>query len=130
MEPTNLSADVLIGERIVPRTKRQYEANIRAISKLYTERLLHPFTVPVPRDDILAFFGWLIDQKHKDKPLAVSSVTLYKSALKWYYKEHKCMMSPEVNQELTNVLLSKFSITLSKVPSPLQWTTCGRCWLL
>jgi hypothetical protein len=105
MEATNLSAaDALIGERIVPRTKRQYEANIKAITKFYTEQLLHPFTVPVQRDDILAFFGWLIDQKQKDKPLAISSVTLYKSALKWYYKEHKCMMSPEVNQELDTLL--------------------------
>jgi hypothetical protein len=105
MEGTSLSAaDALIGERVVPRTKQKYEANIRAIAKLYTEQLHHPFAVPVKRDDILAFFGWLIDQKHKDKPLAISSVTLYKSALKWYYKEQRLIMSPEVNQELDTLL--------------------------
>jgi hypothetical protein len=105
MEATNLSAaDALIGQRVVPRSKQKYEANIRVISKFYTEQLNHPFAVPVERDDILAFFGWLIDQKHKDKPLAISSVTLYKSALKWYYKEQRLIMSPEVNQELDTLL--------------------------
>ena len=102
---TNLSAaDALIGERVVARTKQSYESKVKAIAAYYTERLHRPLTVPVQRDDILGFFGWLIDEKHKDKPAAISTVTLYKSALKWYYKEHKLIMSPEVNQELDTLL--------------------------
>ena len=58
----------------------------------------------VQRDHILQFFGWLINEKHKDKPAAISTVTLYKSALKWHYKENKLIMSPEVNQELDTLL--------------------------
>ena len=105
MDSTNLAdANTLIGERVVPRTKQAYEAKIRTIASYYTERLHQPFTVPVDRDDILRFFGWLIDDKHKDKPAAISTVTLYKSALKWHYKEHKLIMAPEVNQELDTLL--------------------------
>lgn len=33
---------------------------MRAIGRYYTEQLQREFTVPVDRDDILAFFGWLI----------------------------------------------------------------------
>ncbi len=62
------------------------------------------FTVPVQRVDILRFFGWLIDEKHKDTPLAISSVKMYKSALKWYYKENNTIMTPEINQELDTLM--------------------------
>jgi hypothetical protein len=98
------SADALIGGRIVTRTKQQYEGKIKVINTYYTEHLAQAFAVPVQRDDILGFFGWLIDKKHKDKPVAVSTVMGYKSALKWYYKERKVIMTPEVDQELDSVL--------------------------
>ena len=43
MEAANLfAADALIGERVVPRTKRQYQALIKTISKFYTDKLLRP----------------------------------------------------------------------------------------
>jgi hypothetical protein len=105
----NLSAaDALIGGRIVARTKLRYESKIRAIAKFYKVHLDPPrgrrFTVPVDRDDILAFFGWLIDVEHKDRPLAISSVHLYKSALGWYYKKRKLIIDPAVNQELDTLL--------------------------
>jgi hypothetical protein len=105
MSSENLSAaDVLIGGRIVSRTKQQYEGKIKAIARYYTEQLSREFVVPAQRDDILAFFGWLIDEKHKDEPLAISSVKMYKSALKWFYKEHRVVMSPEINQELDTLM--------------------------
>jgi hypothetical protein len=105
MSAVNLSAaDALIGGRIVPRTKLQYQSKIRAIKRYYTEQLHLDFSVPVDRDDILAFFGWLIDVQHKDRPLAISSVHLYKSALGWYYKERRLIMDPTVNQELDTLL--------------------------
>jgi hypothetical protein len=105
MDATNLSsADALISERVVARTKKSYEAKIKTITTFYTKELRRPFTIPVQRDDILAFFGWLINVKHKDKPAAISTITLYKSALKWHYKEEKDVMSPDVNQELDTLL--------------------------
>jgi hypothetical protein len=52
----------------------------------------------------MAFFGWLIDVEHKDRPLAISSVHLYKSALGWYYKERKLIIDPAINQELDTLL--------------------------
>jgi hypothetical protein len=101
MSAGNLSAaDALIGGRIVARTKLQYQSKIRAIEKYYRDQLHRDFTIPVDRNDILAFFGWLIDVQHKDRPLAISSVHLYKSALGWYYKERKLIMDLTVNQEL------------------------------
>ena len=105
MDVSNLSAaDALIAERVVSRTKLQYEGKIKAITRYYTENLRREFTVPVRRLDILKFFGWLIDEKHKDTPLAISSVKMYKSALKWYYKERNVMMTPEINQELETLM--------------------------
>ena len=81
MDATNLSAaDTLIGERVVARTRQAYGAKIKTIANYYSERLQQPFTVPVQRDHILQFFGWLINEKHKDKPAAISTITLYKSA--------------------------------------------------
>jgi hypothetical protein len=75
MNASNLSAaDALIAERVVSRTKQQYESKIKAIALYYTNHLDCEFTVPVQRVDILRFFGWLIDEKHKDTPLAISSV--------------------------------------------------------
>ena len=66
MDATNLSAaDTLIGERVVARTKQAYGAKIKTIANYYSERLQQPFTVPVQRDHILQFFGWLINEKHK-----------------------------------------------------------------
>jgi hypothetical protein len=97
------SADALIGGRVVNATKHQYKGKIRAIQQFYTQQRLE-FNVPVERHEILAFFGWLIDVKHKDKPLAFSSVRSFKSALVWYYKEHKLIMEPEVNQQLETLL--------------------------
>jgi hypothetical protein len=101
----NLSAaDALIGERVVMRTRQQYEAKIKAMRRYYIDELERDFDVPVARDDILAFFGWLIDVKHKDDPLSISSVKQYKSALKWYYKECRLIIDPGVNQELDTLL--------------------------
>jgi len=53
MDISNLSAaDTLIGERVVPRTKRSYTAKVKAIAKFYIEQLNKEFTIPVLRDDI------------------------------------------------------------------------------
>jgi hypothetical protein len=94
MEVDNLSAaDALIGASIVSKTRKAYTTKMNAIIRFYTEQLNREFVAPVNREDILRFFGWLIDEKHKDKPLAVSSVTGYKSALKWYYKERRLTMA-------------------------------------
>ena len=105
MDATNLSAaDTLIGERVVPRTKQMHTAKAKAFAKYYTEQLDKEFSVPVERDDILAFFGWFISQKHKNDPPAISTVQLYKSALKWHYTELKLIMDPAINQELNTLL--------------------------
>jgi hypothetical protein len=105
MSADNLSAaDALIGGRVVMRTRQQYEGKIRAMQRYYTDELGREFDVPVVRDDILAFFGWLIDVKHKEDPLSISSVKQYKSALKWHYKERRLIIDPEMNQELDTLL--------------------------
>jgi hypothetical protein len=97
------SADALIGGRVVMATKQQYSSKLRAIRQFYTEHQIE-FTLPVQLQEIRAFFGWLIDVKNKDKPLAVSSVRAYKSALVWYYKENKLIIQPDVDQELETLL--------------------------
>jgi hypothetical protein len=98
------SADALIDARVVRGTKATYQGKINLIRQFYTEHLHSDLTLPVQRDDIHSFFGWLIDSKHKDKPAAFSTVRQYKSALVWYYKEHKLIMPPEINQGLETLL--------------------------
>ena len=39
-----------------------------------------------------------------DSPLTISTVKMYKSAIKWYYKEHNAIMTPEINQELDSIM--------------------------
>jgi hypothetical protein len=97
------SADALIGGRVVMATKQQYEGKIRAIQHFYAQQDIE-FKLPLQLHEIRAFFGWLIDGKQKDKPLAFSSVRSYKSALVWYYKEHKFIIQPDVDQELEKLL--------------------------
>ena len=99
------SADALIDARVVQSTKDSYQSKINLIKQFYTEYLhLSDLTLPVERDDIHSFFGWLIDTKHKDKPAAFSTVRQYKSALVWYYKEHKLIIQPEIDQGLETLL--------------------------
>jgi hypothetical protein len=97
------SADALIDGRVVQGTKHQYSIKVAAIQQFYIQHHLD-FTLPLQSKDILSFFGWLINTKHKDKPLAVSSARLYKSALKWHYKEKKLIMDPDMNQQLETLL--------------------------
>jgi hypothetical protein len=62
---------------------------------------------------IRAFFGWLIDVRHNNKPLSFSSVRSYKSALVWWYKEHKLIIQPDVNQALETLLTGTACLPLS-----------------
>jgi len=99
------AADALIDARVVRGTKANYQGKINLIKQFYSEHLHQDdLTLPVHRDDIHSFFGWLIDTKHKDKPAAFSTVRQYKSALVWYYKEHELIMQPEINQGLETLL--------------------------
>jgi hypothetical protein len=104
MEANLAAADALIAERVVPRTKKQYEGKIKSIASFYSDEFNRDFTVPLRRVQIKKFFGWLIDVKHIDSPLAISTVKMYKSAIKWYYKEHNAIMTPEINQELDSIM--------------------------
>jgi hypothetical protein len=56
------------------------------------------FTDPVALSDILSFFGWLVECKFKDKRAAASTISSYKSALKWFYKEQKVIIEQSVDQ--------------------------------
>jgi len=93
------SADALIAGRVVKATTKTYALKVAAIEQFYIQQELD-FTLPLRVNDILSFFGWLIETKPKPKPLAFSSVRSYKSALLWYYKEKRVVMEPEVNQQL------------------------------
>jgi hypothetical protein len=55
-------ADALIDGRIVDNTKRLYQCKLRIIERYYSEKLQKEFKIPVARQDILSFFGWLIEQ--------------------------------------------------------------------
>jgi hypothetical protein len=98
------AADALIGARVVQNTKRKYESMIAVMQQYWSEAHGSAFTVPVQLDAILAFFGWLINTKYKDKPAAFSTVRLYKSALVWWYKEKKIVMQATVNQAIESLL--------------------------
>jgi hypothetical protein len=98
------AATALIDARIVPNTKNMYQQRLETIKQFYTEHLNQDFVIPVVREHILSFFGWLLEVKHKNKPIAMSTVRQYKSALKWSYKQERQMMAPELNQELDTLM--------------------------
>ena len=99
------AADALIGARVVNSTQKGYRSCIRQIEHYFITQLHHSsFTVPVILNDILSFFGWLVDSKFKAKPAASSTIRSYKSALKWWYKEQKVIMEQSVDQGIETLL--------------------------
>jgi hypothetical protein len=94
------AAGALIDGRIAPSTKHKYEALITTMGDFWLKEHGCALTVPVEKNAIVTFFGWLITVKYKRKPAAVSTIRLYKSALVWLYKEHELFVQPEVNQAL------------------------------
>ena len=99
------AADALIGARVVNSTQKGYRSCIRQIEHYFVTQLHHSsFTVPVLLNDILSFFGWLVDSKFKAKPAASSTIRSYKSALKWWYKEQKVIMEQSVDQGIETLL--------------------------
>ena len=61
--------------------------------------------IPVNKERIINFFGWLINSKYKDKPAAISTIRGYKSALVSLYKERDMQMEEETNQRLESLLV-------------------------
>jgi hypothetical protein len=98
------AAVALIDARVVKSTKRQYQNKLKVISEFYDSTYGHPLTVPVELETIKAFFGWLTDIRHADKPLAFSTARQYKSALVWYYQEQNLVLEPVVNQGIESTL--------------------------
>ena len=99
------AADALIDARVVASTKASYKGRLKLIRQFYVSDLRRPdLTLPVQLSDIQSFFGWLIDIRNKDKPPAFSTVRAYKSALVWYYKEHKLIIDPLIDQGLETLL--------------------------
>jgi len=99
------AADALIDARVVASTKANYKGRLKLIRQFFVNDLHHSdLTLPVQLSDIHSFFGWLIDIRHKDKPPAFSTVRAYKSALVWYYKEHKLIIDPLIDQGLETLL--------------------------
>jgi hypothetical protein len=98
------AAGALIDGRIATSTKKRYETSIRVMKTFWSEHFPRRFSVPVDRDAIVSFFGWLIDTKYKDKPAAFSTIRLYKSALVSLYKENNLLLSPDTNQRLESLL--------------------------
>ena len=99
------AADALIDARVVASTKANYTGRLKLIRHFFVSELRRSdLTLPVQLNDIQSFFGWLIDIRNKDKPPAFSTVRAYKSALVWYYKEHKLIIDPLIDQGLETLL--------------------------
>ncbi len=47
------AADALIAERVVPRTKKQYEGKIKSVASFYTDEFNRDFTVPLLRVQVV-----------------------------------------------------------------------------
>ena len=67
------AAAALIDGRILPDTKKMYKQRLTIIKQFYSEHLQLEFSIPVTAQHIINFFGWLIEVKHKDKPVSVPS---------------------------------------------------------
>jgi hypothetical protein len=99
------AAGVLIEGRIASSTKKRYEASLRVMRSFWTDNYGGRFCIPVNRERIVNFFGWLIDTKYKDKPAASSTIRGYKSALVSLYKERSLQLEPDINQRLESLLV-------------------------
>jgi len=99
------AAAALIGARVVASTKKGYNSNIKQLKSYYVEELrCRDIILPVRLDDVIGFFGWLVDSKFKDKPAAPSTIRAYKSALLWYHAEHKQTLNSHIDREIELLL--------------------------
>ena len=99
------AATALIGARVVASTKKGYTSNLTQLRNYYVNELgCRDITLPVREDDIIGFFGWLVDTKFKEKPAAPSTIRAYKSALLWYHGEHKQYLDPHIDREIELLL--------------------------
>jgi hypothetical protein len=104
LDSASLAAEALIDGRIATSTKKRYLTAIRVMQEYWTAQLGRTFAVPVDKDTIVSFFGWLIETKYKEKPAAFSTIRLYKSALASLYKERSIILHPDTNQRLESLL--------------------------
>ena len=98
------AATVLIDGRIAVNTRKRYETSLKVLRKWWKDSFNRNLSVPVDRDAIVSFFGWLVDTKYKEKPVAVSTLRGYKSALVFLYKESQAVLHVDTNQRLEALL--------------------------
>ena len=99
------AASVLIDSRIADSTRKRYDTSLKVMKKWWRDSFGRDLTVPVDRDRIVSFFGWLVETKYKDKPVAVSTLRGYKSALVSLYTEAHAVIHADTNLRLESLLV-------------------------
>ncbi|MGZ8926641.1 MAG: hypothetical protein ACXW2E_12335 [Nitrososphaeraceae archaeon] len=86
---------------VTNKTKSQYQNKIRRIQEWYTKNNLQ-FSLPLNEREIKAYFGYLVTTQLQNP--AFSTVSLYRSAIKRYYKQHNLKIEDSLNIAISNFL--------------------------
>jgi UDP-galactopyranose mutase len=98
-----MNADNLVAGRVVEKTVKRY-VNMVNIAKRFWRIHNKTFKVPLNLDMVYSFFGHITQPDSEDKYKAVTTVSGYKSALKWWYKEQNSQMSDELESKLEQLM--------------------------
>jgi hypothetical protein len=89
--------------RIVTKTKDCYQSKINQMKDYWRKHSSRTFKIPLAVDTVISFFGSLSTPKD-ERYLAVSTISSFKSALKWLYKQSKSQISLELEGEIDQIL--------------------------
>jgi hypothetical protein len=92
-----LAAQKMVDGRVVPKTIKRYKLYVNKI-KIWFQQNNYEFALPLNPQQVLEFFGSLVVD---DKKPSLSGLEVYKSSLKWFYKEQGNVMDALLNQKLS-----------------------------
>ena len=102
------NAAEIVGQRVVERTKGQYETTLKYITKYCSEHYpeaIDPegnLILPMTQANLEGFLGDMAADRQDGSCKAFSTVTGYCTVLKFYYREAGVIISPELERFFKN----------------------------
>lgn len=111
-QPDQLDVDTqraatVMSNCVVEGTKVKYASKLKMMRKFFHQKQIEQHgTLPFIAANVMKFFGYLAgkDTQESKKPMAVSTMRSYKSALKYAYREKKIPFPIELDDELEQFL--------------------------
>lgn len=108
LQSASNKAQSVMDNCVVSATKKLYESKMKSMRSFFVTHGLEPdLKPPFNTENVLKFFGSLANKTDKSgakKPLAISTMRLHKSALKFEYRRLKVTFPLELDEEIETFL--------------------------